>query len=262
MFGDAEAYQRFMGRWSALLAPQLVNFARLGGKEHVLDVGSGTGVLSFEIAKWFPQCRVTGVDLSKEYVAYAANRNTFGDRVRFQPGDAQKLDLPQGAFDAALSLLVFNFIPDAKKAVGEIRRVIKPGGPVVAAVWEYGEGMRMLRVFWEAVAAVDPAAAKMDEAQIRLCREGELAALWREGGLIGVQEKPLDITMQFQSLDDFWEPFLLGQGPAGAYVKKLDAMRRKRLRAELGQKLTLASESSAFTLPARAWAVRGTVEAR
>ncbi len=259
MFGNAEAYERFMGRWSRILAPHLVKFADVPDAGRVLDVGSGTGALAFSVAELRPHCQVSGIDPSKEYVAYANSRNRFPDRVSFQAGDAQHLEFPSGTFESSLSLLVFNFIPDRKKALAEVRRVSRPGGRISAAVWDYGAGLQMLRVFWDAAVAADPSAAKFDESQMPLCRAGELGAFWKQGGLQQVEERPLDITMRFQSFADYWEPFLLSQGPAGAYVANLNGRRRQALRAELKRRLALTSENTAFSLPARAWAVRGIV---
>jgi len=258
MFADAEAYERFMGRWSSLLAPQLVAFTKLADTGRVLDVGSGTGVLAFSIAKLNPHCQVVGIDPSKEYVGYANSRNPFPGRTSFQVGDAQSLQFPNASFESSLSLLVFNFIPDSKRALGEVIRVTKPGGRIAAAVWDYGEGMRMLRAFHDAAAAVDPSAAKSDELHMPLCRAGELGALWKQAGLGQVEERPLDITMRFKSFADFWEPFLLGQGPAGAYARKLEGHQRQALREEVKRRLPLKTEDAPFSLPARAWAVRGT----
>ena len=145
MFGDAEAYDQFMGRWSRLVAPRLVDFTNLPERGRMLDVGSGTGSLAFAIAEGKRRARVLGIDPSQEYVAYAMSRNPFPDRASFEVGDAQQLHFPDASFDAALSLLVFNFIPDPKKALLELRRVTKPGGKLSAAVWDYGSGMQMLR---------------------------------------------------------------------------------------------------------------------
>ncbi len=242
MFGDAEAYERFMGRWSRLAAPLLVDFAGVRDTGHALDVGSGTGALAFAAAERKKQLRVTGIDPSKEYVAYAADRNRFGKRVTFEVGDAQQLHFGSGAFDASFSLLVFNFIPDASKALHEVRRVTRPGGTVSAAVWDYGAGMRMLRVFWDAAASLDTRAEALDEKHMKLCRAGELADLWKRGGLEQVVEQPLDITMRFGSFADYWDPFLLGQGPAGAYVGKLDGDRVPSLREEVKRRLSVAAE--------------------
>jgi SAM-dependent methyltransferase len=259
MFGDAEAYGRFMGRWSRLVAHPFVDFTDLPESGRMLDVGSGTGSLAFAIAERKSQARVLGIDPSREYVAYAASRNRFAGRAGFEVGDAQQLRFGDASFDAALSLLVFNFIPDPKKALLELRRVTKPGGKLSAAVWDYGAGMRMLRTFWDAAAHLDPAAENLDEKHMPLCREGELSALWRQGGLENVREQPIDISMKFESFTDYWEPFLLGQGPAGSYVRSLQPDRLQALRNEVKRRLSLSAENAPLVLPARVWSVRGIV---
>ena len=259
MFGDAEAYERFMGRWSRLAAPLLVDFADAPDRGRMLDVGSGTGSLAFAFAERKPHARVMGIDPSREYVSYATTRNSFRDRVHFEVGDAQKLHFPDASFDAALSLLVFNFIPDPRKALSETRRVTKPGGRISAAVWDYGAGMRMLRTFWDAAAHIDPEAEKLDEAHMPLCRAGELSALWKQGGLKDVREQAIDITMRFDSFADYWDPFLLGQGPAGSYVRRLTPERLQALRNEVKRSLSLSTEDTPLVLPARVRAVLGTV---
>jgi SAM-dependent methyltransferase len=261
MFGNAEAYELFMGRWSRLIAPLLVEFAALPETGRVLDIGSGTGSLASEVAKRKPGTRVTGIDLSPEYVAYATARNSLPGRVAFQRGDAQHLDFPNATFVASVSSLVFNFIPDAAKALAEVRRVTKPKGRIAAAVWDYGDRMRMLRVFWDAAVALNPQAEKLDEKHMPLCRSGDLARLWKQGGLENVHEEPLEAETRFTSFKDYWEPFLSGQGPAGAYVRTLDSGRVQALRNEVKKRLSVSSENDPFTLPARVWAVRGDVPA-
>jgi SAM-dependent methyltransferase len=262
MFGDAEAYERFMGRWSRLIAPSLLEFADIPDAGRVLDVGSGTGSLAFVIADRKPRCKVVGIDPSKEYVAYATSRNRVGARAGFEIGDAQQLHFDDATFQSSLSLLVFNFIPDPGKALREVMRVTKPGGRIAAAVWDYGAGMRMLRTLWEAAVNIDPRAEAVEEKNMPLCHAGELSDLWKKAGLTSVDERPLDITMHFQSFADYWDPFLLGQGPAGAFVRRLERARLQTLRDEVKRRLHLDAEKAAFDLPARAWAVRGTVPSR
>ena len=262
MFGDAEAYERFMGRWSRLVAPRLVDFTDPPAAGRMLDVGSGTGSLAMAIADRNHHASVLGIDPSSEYVAYAGSRNRVADRVHFEVGDAQGLRFRDAEFDASLSLLVFNFIPDAKKALAELRRVTKPGGKISAAVWDYGGGMRMLRAFWDAAARMDAAAEKLDEKHMPLCREGELSALWEKGGMEKIRAQAIEITTRFESFADYWDPFLLGQGPAGAYVARLDAGKKQALRSEIKRGLSLSGENSPFDLPARVWAVCGNVPAR
>ncbi len=251
-----------MGRWSRLVAPLLVDFTGVPDTGWVLDVGSGSGSLAVVIAERKLRCRVQGIDLSKEYVAYAERTNPFPDRVTFQAGDAQHLPFPDAAFDASLSLLVFNFIPDAGRALQEMRRVTKPGGHVSAAVWDYGAGMEMLRIFWDAAVSIDAKAEKFHEKHMPLCRGGELSQLWERGGLENVREQPLDITMRFESFADYWGPFLLGQGPAGTYVRSIGRDQLQALHDELKHRLPVSGDDAPFTLPARAWAVRGSVPIR
>lgn len=259
MFGNAEAYERFMGRWSRLVAPALLDFTDIPDRGRILDAGSGTGSLAFAIAERKPRAQVLGIDPSQEYVAYAGSRNRFGSQASFEVGDAQQLRFANATFDAALSLLVFNFIPDPKKALSELRRATKPGCKISAAVWDYGDRMRMLRAFWDAAVRIDPGAEKLDEKHMPLCRAGELAALWKQGGLQDVREQSIEVQLNFNSLVDYWDPFLLGQGPAGAYVLRLHADKQQALRKEVQRLLSLTAEDTPFVLPAGVWSVRGVV---
>jgi len=256
MFADAQAYERFMGRWSRLLAPKFLAFAGIGDATSVLDVGCGTGALSLEVAARNRKALVMGVDLSKEYVAYA-NQQDHDQRARFEAGDAQHLLYPDGSFDAALSMLVLNFIPQPQQAVTEMRRVTKPKGRVAAAVWDYGDGMQMLRTFWNAAVSLDPGVEKVDEKHMPLCRSGELRDLFTRAGLDHVNEKAVEIELRFQSFDDYWEPFMLGQGPAGAYMKTLNAEKAGALRDRVRRRIETEFGGPSFRLGARAWAVRG-----
>ena len=261
IFAESDAYERFMGRWSRRLAPLLVKFSAVAGRDSMLDVGSGAGALAFALAEAIPSVRVTGVDPSGAYVRYAQAR-TPSDRVRFLVGDAQALGFPNATYDKTLSLLVMNFIPDSAKALREMIRVTRPGGIVAASVWDYGEGMEMLRVFWDEAVALDSTVAARDERNMPLCRRGELAALWRANGLQQVEEQPIAVELSFSSFDDYWRPFLGGQGPAGAYAASLTEPRRAALEARLRGRLLGTRQDGPFTLQARAWAVKGVVPAR
>jgi len=256
MFAGGGAYERFMGRWSRRLAPLLVTFARVAGGDSVLDAGCGTGALSFAIGDMVPSARLTGVDPSAAYV-HDAQARAPADRMRFLVGDARALEFPDASFDKTLSLVVMNFVPDPARAVEEMTRVTRPTGVVAAAVWDYGQGMEMLRAFWDEAVALDESSASRDERNMPLCRQGELATLWRTGGLERVEEQPLEIEMPFASFDDYWLPFLGGQGPAGAHVAGLTDAARSALEARLRARLLGGRADRAFTLRARAWAVRG-----
>jgi SAM-dependent methyltransferase len=247
MFSESDGYERFMGRWSRRLAPKFVTFSGVTEGDRVLDVGSGTGALSAAAAA-VESVQVTGIEPSPAYVRYAQEH---GDG-RFQVGDALALPFPDDAFDKTLSMLVLNFVPDAPAALQQMIRVTRPGGVVAAAVWDYGDGMQMLRTFWDAAVALDPGAAARDERHMPLCTRGALAELWHAHDLRDVDEQSLTIDLAFASFDDYWQPFLGGQGPAGVYVSTLSESARRALESRLRADVDL-------TLRARAWAVRGVV---
>jgi SAM-dependent methyltransferase len=261
MFSEAEAYERFMGRWSRQLAPALAEYSDVNDGGAVLDVGSGTGVLAFAVRDATTTTRVLGIDRSPEYVAHASTKNT-DSRVRFAVGDAQALRLADASFDRTMSLLVLNFVPDRRRALGEMIRVTKPGGVVSSAVWDYGEGMEMLRVFWDEATALDPAALPRDEKHMPLCKQGELAALFRDAKLEAISETAFVARLRFTSFDDYWEPFRLGQGPAGAYVAELSREREEALRERLRRRLLGDGADRTIEMQARAWAAKGTVPVR
>jgi len=261
MFSRADAYERFMGRWSRQLAPALAKYSEVNDGGAVLDLGSGTGALAFAVRDATTTTRVLGIDLSPEYVTYASSKNT-DERVRFEVGDAQALRQPSGSFDRALSLLVLNFVPDPQRAVAEMIRVTKPGGLVSSAVWDYAEGMEMLRIFWDEATALDHAIAERDEKEMPLCKQGELAALFREAKLDAVSETALVVHLEFSSFEDYWEPFCLGQGPAGAYVAGLSPGQKQALRERLRTRLLGNGPDRPLAMKARAWAAKGTVPLR
>jgi len=260
MFSLGESYDRYMGRWSRLLAPLLVQFADVRDGDDVLDVGSGTGALAVAVATAAPSSRVVGIDRSEPFVAVARARHLDG-RLRFEVGDAQRLQFGDASFDRTLSLLILNFIPDPGQALDEMIRVTRPGGTIAAAVWDYGEGMEMLRVFWDEAVGLDPDADAKDEGHMALSRSGELATLWRAHRLENVSDSPLRVETRFSSFEDYWSPFLEGQGPAGAYVGSLPLQDADRLRLSLRRRLVGDGPDRPIALQARAWAVRGTVPA-
>jgi len=258
MFSGADGYERFMGRWSREIAPLLVRFAKVRDGDTILDVGSGTGALTVAAADVAPSSRIVGIDPAEPYVAFARARLPR-DRIRFEVGDAQQLRFADRSFDRSLSLLVLNFIPDRSRALDEMIRVTRRGGLVASAVWDYPQGMEMLRVFWDEAIAIEPAADSSDERHMPLARKGELAALWRAHRLQDVSEEALSIRMRFSSFDDYWLPFLGKQGPAGDYAAALADGAREQLRLRLRRRLLGGGPDRPIELGARAWAVRGTV---
>ena len=258
VFADSAAYERFMGRWSRKLAPLLVTFAGVDDGDAILDVGSGTGALAAALIEAFPSVRVTAIDPSDSYIRYATER-VPERRATFEVGDAQAIHMADGVFDKTLSLLVINFIPNPTAVLREMIRVTRSGGVVAVAVWDYGDGMEMLRIFWDAAVALDLTVASRDERHMPLCRRGELATLWRDNGLKQVEEEPMVIDLAFDSFEDYWVPFLGGQGPAGALATSLSEPERSSLEAELRRRLLGEAHDGPFTLRARAWAVKGVV---
>ena len=209
-----------MGRWSRRLAPRFLEFAGVVDGDRVLDVGSGTGALTETVLAAAPRSPVIGIEVSAPYVESAGARLT-DPRARFDLGDARSLPYPDASFDACLSLLVVQFIPDAPRAVGEMRRVTRPGGRVAACVWDGSGGMEMLRAFWDAAVALDPSAEPLSSRHRPYSRRGELARLWAECGLADIEETDLVIPLEFASFEDFWAPHLEGQGPAAAYATQI-----------------------------------------
>jgi SAM-dependent methyltransferase len=257
-FADADGYDLLMARWSRMLGRELVRFAGIPLGARVLDVGCGTGSLVDALLGAVQPAGVVGIDPSAAFVGLARSR--FGDaRVRFETGDAQALAFPDGSFTCAASMIALNFVPAPACAVAEMRRVTGAGGLVTACVWDYGGEMLMLRRFWDAAVALDPAAAARHEAGMPLCRAGELGELWRTAGLTHVREGALEIATRFATFDDFWQPFLCGVGPSGAYAASLAPQMARALEARLRRELWDDRPGESREFPARAWAVAGRV---
>jgi SAM-dependent methyltransferase len=258
MFAVSAGYERFMGRWSRLLAPAYIAFAGVKNGDRVLDVGTGTGSLAVALEATMPASEIVGVDPSEGFIAYAETR-AKSTRVHFEVGDAQALKFKDASFDNTLALFVMNFIPDHNKAVAEMRRVTRAQGIISACVWDYDSGMQMLRFFWDEAIALDPAVEPKDERHMKLSRQGQLGDLWKSAGLINIEEGPLAIDQPYSSFNDYWEPFTKGAGPGGAYVVSLSQDRRQQLETRMRKRLLGDRQDGAFTLRTRAWCVRGEV---
>ena len=251
-----DAYDRFMGRWSRLVARQFVAWLAVAPGADWLDVGCGTGTLLDAIQEAANPRSLSGVDPSAGFLATAAKRLPPATDLRV--GDARHLAYGAAIFDAVVAGLVLNFVPQPASAIDEMRRVARPGGTVGGYVWDYADGMGFLRHFWDAVIELDPAAAGMDEGpRFPICRRDGLTDAFGRAGLAEVAGTALEIPTTFADFDDLWEPFLGGQGPGPAYVVALDEERRAALRATLRARLPVEPDGS-IHLTARAWAARGT----
>ncbi|MDT9695064.1 methyltransferase domain-containing protein [Streptomyces sp. P17] len=249
------AYERFMGRWSRKVAERFTALAGHRDGQRWLDVGCGTGALSAVLSARCRPALVLGCDRSAELVATA--RDTAYGPVRFVVADARALPVRDGACDAAVSGLMLNFLAEPAEGVAEMARAVRPGGQVTAYVWDYAEGMELLRRFWDAATAMDPAAAGLDEGRrFPMCRPDPLHALWTRAGLEDVWVTPIVIRTVFSDLADLWSPFLAGQGPAPGYVAGLPPDDRERLRDTLAETLPRDPDGS-IELSARAWSVSG-----
>ena len=244
----AEAYDRFMGRYSTQLAPQLADLAEVGGDQRAIDVGCGPGALTAELVSRLGAERVAAVDPSEPFVAAARSRHPGVD-VRL--ASAEALPFADGAFDVALAQLVVHFMDDPVAGLREMARVTRPGGVVAACVWDFGGGRGPLGVFWEAARELDPAAE--GESELPGTREGHLVELFAAAGLADVMGGTLTARLEHQTFESWWEPFTLSVGPAGSYVASLDPERMAALRERCREMVSDAP----FAVEAQAWAARG-----
>jgi SAM-dependent methyltransferase len=252
-----DAYEEYVGRWSRRVAEAFLRWLDLPSGRLWLDVGCGTGALTATVLSVAGPARIVGVDRSEGFLASARAR-IADPRSALVGGDARSLPLPDRRFDAVVSGLALNFVPDPAQAVAELARVTRPGGIAAGYVWDYARGMAMLRYFWDAAVALDPAAAELDEGRrFPVCRPDPLRTLWTDAGLREVSVEPVDVPTRFAGFDDYWMPFLGRQGPAPGYVASLTGDRRRALRDRLRDRLPAAPDGS-IPLTARAWAVRGT----
>jgi SAM-dependent methyltransferase len=258
IWAQAEAYDPYIGRWSRLVAREFLRWLRPARDAAWLDVGCGTGALSMVILEDVGVRRLVGIDPSTAYVEQARKR--IGDpSAKFEVGDALNLPYKDAAFGYVASGLVLNFVERPQVAVSEMRRVARRGGTVAAYVWDYAGRMELMRWFWDAAVALDPTAAELDEGRrFPIAHPTALATLFRDVGLRAVDTLAIEVPTIFSDFDDYWSPFLGGQGPAPSYAMSLDDEHRDRLRERLRDSLPRARDGS-ISLVARAWAVRGTV---
>ncbi|MFB3908901.1 MAG: class I SAM-dependent methyltransferase [Candidatus Eisenbacteria bacterium] len=255
-WADALAYDAFMGRWSRELGRAFVPWLGVPQARHWLEIGCGTGALTRSICELTDPTSVVATDLSETFVSHA--RVHFPDpRVQYAVASMATLPAWPSGYDAVASLLVLNFLPDPPAALGMMRDLSAAGGTVGACVWDYADGMGMLRYFWDVAVELDPSVRELDEGvRFPICSRSVLEAAFRGAGLSRVQVEPLEIEMQFPSFEDYWRPFVGGTGPAPSYLSSLGVEHRGVLARRLQRRLPRARDGS-ISLPARAWAARG-----
>jgi SAM-dependent methyltransferase len=254
---EGSPYERYVGRWSRRVAPLFLSWLSRPAGSRWLDVGCGTGALSAAILDRCSPASVQGVEPSEDFLETA--RGNLAGRAALHAGRAAAIPLDDASVDVVVSGLVLNFVPDPQAALREMARVTIPGGAIAAYVWDYGSGMELIRHFWDAAVALDAGAESLDEGvRFPLCRSESLRRLFEDAGLGDVQAQAIDIATPFATFDDYWRPFLGGQGPAPAYVRSLDEPARARLRDRIRGHLPISADGS-ISLTARAWAVRATV---
>jgi SAM-dependent methyltransferase len=249
-------YEPYVGRWSRLVAQDFLAWLAVPPDADWLDVGCGTGALTETILRQAQPRSVKGVDSSAGFVEHA--RAHIGDpRAAFELADARSLGVKPGQFDAAVCGLVLNFVPDPSLAVAEMARAVAAGGTVAAYVWDYAGKIELMRYFWDAAVELDRAALELDEGRrFPLCRPAPLAELFTNARMREVETRAIDVPTRFRDFDDYWTPFLGGQGPAPGYAMSLSEERRSALRDRIRARLPIAEDGS-IDLIARAWAVRG-----
>lgn len=257
---NAAGYEQLMGRWSRKLAPRFIDFAGLNSGERVLDVGCGTGSLTFALAQSADLQEIAAIDFSPVFVAEAQRRNT-DPRIRIQQADACDLPFEDAYFDRAMALLVLHFVPESGKAVAEMRRVVRPGGTVAAVVWDHLGGMPGMRMMIDTVAALSEAGRQL---RSRYCfqpmmQPGEMKQAFVEQGLADVEEVEIMIRMEYQNFDDYWAPIAAGEGPLGKYVAILNGSERQRTEWAVRDAYEAGKPDGARSFANVAWAVRSTV---
>jgi ubiquinone/menaquinone biosynthesis C-methylase UbiE len=259
---SGDGYEQLMGRWSRRLAVPFLAFAGLARGERVLDVGCGTGSLTFLLAQRPELEAITGIDYAAPYIEHASRRNS-DPRVTFRVGDATALPFPDASFDRVLSLLMLHFVAQPERAVAELRRVARPGATVAAAVWDARGGFVANRLFHDTAAALDPEAAARRARNFTrpMTRPGDLATAWRQAGFADIATTELAIRMEFASFDDYWAPYLGKDGPGADYIATLGASAVARLHDAVRSAYLDGEADGPRSYVAVAWAVKGTAPA-
>lgn len=249
-----DPYERYIGRWSRRVAQAFLTWLAVPPGERWLDVGCGTGALSEAILERGAPSALTCVEPSPGFLEVARRR--LQARATLHAGSAAALPLENDAVTVVVSGLVLNFVPDLPAALSEMIRVTAPGGTIAAYVWDYADGMELVRHFWDAAVELDPGAAALHEGtRFPLCNPAALCAAFESAGLAQVETTGLEIPTVFAGFEDYWTPFLGGQGPAPAYAMSLPEDRRARLKEALRVRLPVGPDGT-ISLIARAWAVQ------
>jgi SAM-dependent methyltransferase len=258
IWGNTEAYEAYIGRWSRPAAEAVLRWLAVPSGQRWLDVGCGTGALTQAILVAADPGEVLGIDPSAEFLGAAEARNV-DPRVRFEIGDARALPVASDAYDVVIAGLVLNFVSEPETAVAEMARAARPGGTVAGYVWDFAGERQFQRYFWRAATALDAAAIALEQSmQFPLCQPEPLAALFASAPLHGVTVQAIDVPTLFRDVDDYWQPYLLGGSAiAQRYATSLGEEQRAALRAHLQSILPVAGDGS-IPLIGRVWAVRGT----
>lgn len=252
---SADSYDYFMGRWSRLIALEFLKWLQLPSDLNWLDLGCGTGALSQMIYKHSKPSHLTCIDPSAEFLAQAKDK--LDNEGEFLVGSAENIPMGDKTVDVAVSGLALNFIPESGSALDEIKRILNPGGILAAYVWDYSDRMDLLRYFWDAAKLIDPDSAALDEGvRFPICNKDNLKNTFQQADLNEVEVTTLDITTVFKDFNDYWDPFLGGQGPAPGYLASLNPDLQIELMNKIRNNLPFEPDGS-IKLIARAFAAKG-----
>jgi len=256
-WNSGDPYEQYVGRWSQRVANEFLAWLNLPLSLRWLDVGCGTGALTAAISEHFGPAQLIGIDTSEGFLAKASER--LKGKATFRVADAVGIPLQDSQMDVVVSGLVLNFVPNPASGLAEMRRIAIAGGTIAAYVWDYAEKMELMRYFWDSAVELNPKARELDEGvRFPLCQPDALERAFRQANLSAIQVVPIDIATPFRDFDDYWMPFLGGQGPAPSYAMSLDEASRNALRDRIRERIPTQPDGS-IHLIARAWAIRSRV---
>lgn len=257
-WNTGDPYEQYVGRWSRLVADRFLAWLSPHLSLRWLEVGCGTGALTAAISEQCQPARLTAIDPSEGFLATAGAR--LGDKATFRVANALAIPVEDAATEIVVSGLVLNFVPDTALGLTEMRRACVPGGTVAGYVWDYSGKMELMRHFWDAAVDLDPKAHELDEGvRFPLCRPDALESALRNANLTAIQVVPIDVPTRFRDFDDYWTPFLGGQGPAPSYAVSMEEASRNRLRDRIRERLPSSDADGSIPLVARAWAFQSRV---